>query len=215
MTPESFTIAKEFSKVGEDGRNDTKLRCQELGAAINKEANVGETVEKVQQLILQYYTDVRNQGDTSFRSAKNVARFGFVILVVTVAYLIFTDLLAHIEPTWFHIPANPMNVGTIGVISGAVIEMIAGTQFVLHGRTTKQFGAFHICLERTHRYLLAFKIAEQIKEGRDKTLEKIVCIMANAPMITQHDIDGLKTARTSPNLESDSEDAKAKAASGK
>jgi hypothetical protein len=59
-----------------------------------------------------------------------------------------------------------------------------------YARAAKQFGAFHICLERTHRYLVAFKIAEKINSSnRDKTLEELVCIMANAPMITGKDIN--------------------------
>ena len=48
----------------------------------------------------------------------------------------------------------------------------------------KQFSAFHICLERTHRYLIAYKIADTIEHDKDETLQKLVCIMANAPMIT-------------------------------
>jgi len=61
--------------------------------------------------------------------------------------------------------------------------------FWLYSRGAKQFGAFHICLERTHRYLLAYKIAEQIEDGKNETLRDLVCIMAHAAMITRQDID--------------------------
>ena len=89
-----------------------------------------------------------------------------------------------------------MGVGTIGLISGSIVELIAGTQFFLYRNSAKQFGAFHICLERTHRYLLAYTMAEQIRaEDKDKTLEKILCIMANAPMITQQDIEGVSSGK--------------------
>jgi hypothetical protein len=75
-------------------------------------------------------------------------------------------------------------------------------QFYLYGKATRQFGAFHICLERTHRYLLAYKMAEQMNSGKDDALQKIVCIMANAPIITRQDIDGessgMKTPKTAP-----------------
>jgi hypothetical protein len=86
-----------------------------------------------------------------------------------------------------------IGVGAIGLIGGTVVEIIAGVQFVLYGRATRQFGAFHICLERTHRYLLAYEMAEQMTTNKDETLEKIVCIMANAPMITREDIDGVES----------------------
>src|SRR6202795_1901980 len=85
-----------------------------------------------------------------------------------------------------------------GLVSGALMEFVAGVSFWLYSRGAKQFGAFHICLERTHRYLLAYKIAEKIEKNRDQTLEKIVCIMANAPMISQADIDGLDSGKVVP-----------------
>ena len=176
-----------------------KLGCQDLGFAVNKEGTVGDTVDKVQQLILRYYGDVRDQARASFRSAEVLAFFGFLLLTGTVGYLILLDWMRHAPPSWFVDNQGGMSVGWVGLIGGAVVEFIAGTQFVLHGRTAKQFGAFHICLERTHRYLLAYKMAEQVKEHKDDTLEKIVCIMANAPMITQQDIDMLASGHLRPN----------------
>jgi hypothetical protein len=44
-------------------------------------------------------------------------------------------------------------------------------------------------LERTNRYLTACQVTAQIKDHRDNTLHDLVCIMANAPMITTGDID--------------------------
>jgi hypothetical protein len=109
--------------------------------------------------------------------------------------------MSHLKLTWFVQPENGgMNVGAIGLISGAVVEVIAATQFVLYGRAARQFGAFHICLERTHRYLLAYKMAEQMQNDKDHTIEKIVCIMANAPMITRADVEGVESGRLLPNL---------------
>ena len=61
--------------------------------------------------------------------------------------------------------------------------------FWLFGRAAKQFNALHICLKRTHRYLIAYKIGENIGNNRDEMLGKLVCIMANAPMITSRDIN--------------------------
>jgi len=195
MTIGRLTISWINAKARADKEVADKAHCQELGFAINKEANVGDTVEKIQQLILRYYGDVRDQAKASFRSAEVLASFGFLLLVGTIGYVIWLDWMRHAPPSWFMDKEGGMSVGTIGLIGGAVVEFIAATQFVMHGRTAKQFGAFHICLERTHRYLLAYKMAEQIKEEKDKTLEKIVCIMANAPMITQQDIDGLTSGR--------------------
>jgi hypothetical protein len=81
----------------------------------------------------------------------------------------------------------------IGLLGSSIVEAIAGLQFYLYGKATRQFGAFHICLERTHRYLLAYKMAEQMSSGKDDALQNIVCIMANAPMITRQDIEGVES----------------------
>jgi hypothetical protein len=167
---------------------DALKRCEELGNAIG--GDVGESMEKIQKLIFSYYVDVRNQADRSFRAARRVAIAGFVVLCVAVAYVMVVDLATRLDPNYVH-GSEVMTVGQLGLIAGAIVEILAGTQFWLHTRTSRQFGAFHICLERTHRYALAYKIAQTITTGKDATLEKIVCIMANAPMITREDMEGV------------------------
>jgi len=173
--------------------------CEALGQAIT--GDVGEIVEKVQKLILHYYDDVREQAERSLRIARRTAIAGFVVFIATLGYLVVIDFAYRAK--WFADPApaaaekatgSTMTIGGLGVIAGLIVEILAGTQFALQGRATKQFGAFHICLERTHRYLLAYKIAEKMTENRDETLAKIVCIMANAPMITREDVDAVGSA---------------------
>jgi len=173
--------------------------CEALGQAIT--GDVGEIVEKVQKLILHYYDDVREQAERSLRIARRTAIAGFVVFIATISYLVVIDFAYRAK--WFTDPppaaaaekaGGTMTIGSVGVIAGLIVEILAGTQFALQGRATKQFGAFHICLERTHRYLLAYKIAEKMTENRDETLAKIVCIMANAPMITREDVDAVGSA---------------------
>lgn len=174
-------------------------RCEGIGDALN--GDVGTMVETVQKLILRYYTDVGLQATESFESAKRISAWGFGILVFTIAYIVIVDAAGHFNWGGFDANYKGMGVGQLGLFAGAIVELIAGVQFVLYGKATKQFGAFHICLERTHRYLLAYKIADGIDKNRDETLQKIVCIMANAPMISARDIDGegnTPEARPSP-----------------
>jgi hypothetical protein len=87
--------------------------------------------------------------------------------------------------------ALTVGVGTIGTVSGVLIEFIAAIAFWLYARAARQFGAFHICLERTHRYLIAYKIADGMKEHKDATFRDLVCIMANASTITRADIEAV------------------------
>jgi hypothetical protein len=168
--------------------------CERLGDALT--GDIGDAVEKIQKLILRYYDDVREQAASSFTTARRVAIAGFVVLLITLLYVIAADVAVRF---WGSTASSSvMTVGQLGLIAGFIVEALAGTQFWLHSRTTKQFGAFHICLERTHRYVLAYKIADTIRGNKDATLEKIVCIMANAPMITREDIDGLASGKALP-----------------
>jgi hypothetical protein len=167
-------------------------RCEAVGEALNK-SDLGQTVTAVQHLILRYYDNVREQATESFKSAKRVALFGFALLVVTLGYVIFIDLMLHRPVSGFAAASGGMSVGQIGLLGSSIVEVIAGLQFYLYGKATRQFAAFHICLERTHRYLLAYKMAEQMDSGKDDTLQKVVCIMANAPMITRQDIEGVES----------------------
>jgi hypothetical protein len=205
--------------------------CRVLGEAM-KQGEIGDSVTAIQHLILTYYEDVRGQADESFKSAKRVATFGFIVLVFTIVYVMAMDFLPHIYPTKFQpnnvgavvetgktgieektgvekektgvetektaVGTGAIGVGTIGLIGSGLVEFIAGLQFVLYGRATRQFGAFHICLERTHRYLLAYEMTQQMDGDKDQTVEKIVCIMANAPMITREDIDRSTSGKVAP-----------------
>lgn len=182
-----FTISRERAKSPTS--ESSQAQCEAVGAAIGK-GDIGKTVTEVQKLILRYYDNVRGQAEESFKSAKRVALSGFILLYITVFYVIAIDLMPHIWPRFMQ-HTGGMSVGKIGVIASSVVELIAGVQFVLYGLATRQFGAFHICLERTHRYLLAYEMTEQMATNKDETLDKIVCIMANAPMITREDIDGV------------------------
>jgi len=160
--------------------------CRELGESA-PQAQVGKMVAKHEELILGYYKDVLAQAKASFSSAKWVAIVGFAVLIITVAYFFITDVFAHMGKFGFTMHDHDPKPSYIGVVSGGLIEFIAAINFWLYSRVAKQFAAFHICLERTHRYLLAYSIADQITDQKNDVLGKLVCIMANAPMITLPD----------------------------
>jgi hypothetical protein len=162
--------------------------CDDLKHAVET-GGVGDIVAKHEKLILDYYKDVLEQAQKSFASAKSIALIGFLVLIGTLFYALLIDVLIHVRIPGFSMNEPSLKVGGIGVVSGALIEFIAGVNFWLYARASKQFSAFHICLERTHRYLVAYKIAEGIADKRDETLRDLVCIMAHAPMITSQNSD--------------------------
>ena len=134
-------------------------RCRGLNVAVN--GDVGTMVETVQEMILGYYTDVGNQASDSFRSAKLMSALGFLLLASTMVYIGIVDVISRFGLVPVNTNYSGMDVKTVGLWSGAIVEAIAATQFWLYGKATKQFGAFHICLERTHRYLLACRLRKR------------------------------------------------------
>lgn len=168
--------------------SDLQRTCDELSVAIDQ-GKIGDIVAKHEKLILHYYKDVQDQAKQSFDTARSAAKIGFWVLIATLLYVLTFDGLSRFKLPFEMTGGSLAVTGLVGLGSGALMEFIAGVSFWLYSRGAKQFGAFHICLERTHRYLLAYKIAEQIEGGKDETLRELVCIMANAPMITRQDID--------------------------
>lgn len=196
------------AQVEEPPDSTTKAKaCHALGNAMNG-PDIGEIVAKTEKLILHYYEDVQNQAVQSFRSAKVAAYIGFGVLLLSIGYLVTVDFLILIGQVTR--PANEatrMDIAWVGVASGFIVEFIAGVNLLLYGRAARQFGTFHICLERTHRYLVAYKMADKIKGDKDGTLEKLVCIMANAPMITRSDMEGLASGKQLPDTTKNIKDA--------
>jgi hypothetical protein len=168
--------------------SDVQRTCDELSIAID-EGSIGDIVAKHEKLILHYYKDVQDQANQSFKTARSAAIIGFWVLIGTLVYVLTFDGLIRFKIAPSITGESVVVTGIVGLVSGALMEFVAAVSFWLYSRGAKQFGAFHICLERTHRYLLAYKIAEQIEEGKNQTLRDLVCIMANAPMITRQDID--------------------------
>lgn len=181
---------------------DKVKACDAVGAALDT-GTVGDMVAKHEKLILHYYGDVLDQAKQSFRSAKVVAWIGFAVLIVTLAYTLLFDAMTRLHIAGLSMVEASRTAVSLGVVSGALIEFIAGVDFWLYNKAARQFAAFHICLERTHRYLVAYKIAQETEEGKDETLRNLVCIMASAPMITPLDSDGgapsLASAPRAPN----------------
>jgi hypothetical protein len=167
-------------------KTEKQKACDKVGSALNS-GKLGDTVREHEKLIMQYYEDVQEQAKRSFNTAILISKIGFGVLIVTLVYALVFDGAHRFFPD--RLAESSFTVTSIGVVSGALIEFIAAVAFWLYSRGAKQFGAFHICLERTHRYLLAYKMVEELGSTKDQTLRDLVCIMASAPMITNQDID--------------------------
>jgi hypothetical protein len=152
--------------------------CNELRSVTN-DGKIGDIVAKHAELILQYYQDVREQAERSFFVAQIAAAIGFAVFIITWLYVLISN--------------HSWTMGILGSITGLLIELMAGIGFWLYAQSARQFSAFHICLERTNRYLIAYKMADEMKAEKDGTLRELVCIMATAPMIGDFDLSVRKS----------------------
>jgi len=196
--------------------DDMHAACDALASAVD-EGSLGEIVKTNQHLIMQYYKDVLDHVRRSFKIAQWAAIGGFSIFLLTLAYVFVVDwgyahegliAIKQVVPKNSDLDVNKLETITkqlktiseehssmsavpwLGVISGAIVQLFATVAFVLYQKVADQFSAFHICLERTHRYLVAYKMVEKIKENKDEVLHDLIHTMANAPMITRADITG-------------------------
>ena len=156
---------------------DFKRHCDDLA-----EINLKETQKVAAHLLkmsVDYYEDVRKQANRSFFSAIGAAIVGIVFFVY-----VCKQVMA----------ANTHGV-TIGAIAGGLIQVISGINFYLYSKTARQFAGFHICLERMNRYLLAYSYCENLsKDAQNACRQKLIEIMANAPMLTLEQV-GLSGTR--------------------
>jgi len=97
----------------------------------------------------RYYESVLLQARQSFRVA-------LVSAVVGSAFFLAAVVIAIVEKN--------LNAATISSIGGAIVETISGLNFWLYGRTASQLDVFHIRLEQTQRYLLAYSMSRSLPE---------------------------------------------------
>lgn len=147
-----------------------KKKCEELAHVEPK--NTNKMASLLQDMSLRYYEDVRTQAQQSFRVACLAAAVG-TILFVYAAYVMMKG-------------TNSVSTAAWGLLPGALVQVISGINFYLYGKAARQFGAFHVCLERTNRFLLANTLCENLTcpTRRDEVRTQLIQVVANAPMLT-------------------------------
>lgn len=144
--------------------------CNDMAAA----KSVGEVGAALSKLTEAYYRDVLWQAKASFACA-------LVASVVAVS-LFFMGLPVRGNPT-----SDPK------LIAGALVEVLAGINFYLYSRASRQFSSFHICLERANRFLLVNAICDTLPDGEEQiaTRRSLIETMLNAPMLTVAEVTGV------------------------
>jgi hypothetical protein len=127
--------------------------------------DLSQIAESQLKIINAYYQNVLYQAKESFLWALVAAGCGLVFFIVSVAFLVHE---------------NSDRIANISLISGAIVEVIAGIDFYLYARTSEQLARFHVRLDITQRFLLANSLCESL-EGpiKHETRAKLVQMIAS------------------------------------
>jgi hypothetical protein len=144
-----------------------KRQCDQIAKAHSDEVHVLAAL--LQGMIVTYYEDVRRQALFAFFAA------------------LFLELIA--IGFFFHSASKAMSADTgtvaLSAVSGLLIQLITAVVFYLYAQSARQFAAFHTCLERTNRFLLANAMVEHLpEEQRASKRSDVITAIINAPMLT-------------------------------
>jgi hypothetical protein len=173
-----MTMLVPLKKLLGVGETDSLMeKCKEI-AKISPD-NVQEIASMLQRMIVDYYKDARWQALSAFIAA-------LILEIVAVVFFIYAVYMSvtHDPPT--NGPA------TLSVIAGLLIQVMTGVVFYLYAQSARQFAGFHICLERTNRFLLANAMVEHLPEPeRASKRAEVITAVLNAPMLTRAIIQGV------------------------
>ncbi|MCL2153451.1 MAG: MMPL family transporter [Oscillospiraceae bacterium] len=112
-----------------------------------------------------YYDISKGQATTSFRWAITFSILGFALLVFAV-----------LSPLIPQFTAENSLIPIIGIISGAVVELLAGTIFFIYKRSLAQMNIYHEALSNYQTYLSCVNLATQFdeKKKKDEMFERII-----------------------------------------
>jgi hypothetical protein len=124
----------------------------------------------------RYYEEVLMYANRSFLVAVIAASMGIGLFIISWVTLFFV----HYE-----------NISYIGLISGVVVEGIAGIGFALYYRASRQLESFHVRLDKVMIFLFANTVCEHIKDSgqKDDTRADLVLTMAH---YSAQDIKGVE-----------------------
>jgi hypothetical protein len=149
---------------GKIGLKETKLNVYPIEPSLERlskadPANVQEIVASQIELMTVYHNVVLEQAQQSFRWALRFAGIGLIFFMASASFATSTR----------------KSSASIPLISGAIVEVIAGVNFYLYAKTSEQLANFQGRLDKTQSYLLANSICEGL-EGDVKQNSRAILV---------------------------------------
>lgn len=154
---EDYPALVRFSKGSNKQLADRYVLEREEAVQAISEATPGDiqVIASAQIDILDsYHKEALQQARKSFQWALSGSIAGFFLFLVAVFFLL---------------QQQPKERAIFPLVGGTFVEVIAGINFYLYGRTTTQLSAFHRRIDRTQRFLLANSMCESIEGDLKQT----------------------------------------------
>ena len=152
--------------AGGTGEQTSNLRSAIDLLATSRPDDVQSIAIAQLQLTTAYYEGVLSQASKSFTLALFASILGLLLLLGSILFVVL---------------GGNASLATISVVSGALVETIAGLNFYLQGRTSAQLSTFHLRLDRIQRFLLANSLLERLHdEQAQKTRADLVRAIASS-----------------------------------
>jgi hypothetical protein len=155
--------------------SNTKDALQRMKDNCSELANVGPgTTNKLAANLwktsIEYFQLVQGQAQQSFWMALVAALIGMILFSIAITLMMMGTL-----------PFSKLSL-----IASVNIQVISAIGFYLYAKTTRQFAAFHVCLERANRFLLANTICNEIKDegAKDQMRRDLILTIATAPLLS-------------------------------
>ena len=179
MSSEPFSTNEYFQKYGikDFGSVNDSFSIQILENKAFENISIAQPddiqlIAAAQLAILDsYHREVLGQAKGSFRAALSAAIIGSLFFVWGAGISLSSDTNSR---------------ALIPLISGSIVEVIAGVNFYLYGQATQQLSAFHRRLDRTQRFLLANSICEAI-EGESQQVARSSLVKTVSEFVEKQD----------------------------
>lgn len=110
--------------------------------------------------ITEYFTISKKQVKSSFLLSVIASIIGIIIMGATMYGTIVLDNL---------------QLGIIGLISGAIVEVLSGTVFWIHNKSTLQLNHYYDALHQNEKFLSAVNVADKLSdENREEMYMEII-----------------------------------------
>lgn len=124
------------------------------------------------ELLARFYDLSLSQAGRSFHWALIASMVGLAFFLMAIVFMLWQQ---------------SSELATITMISGALIEFIAGVNFYLYGRTLAQLSLFQGRLEVTQRFLLANSLCESLGDvWRDPTRARLINQLAMGQPLAEY-----------------------------